>query len=58
MDWIFQTDDSFSYVFLPFGLAVTLFAHSSQQALGWHGGKGVCPAFGVLVAQKNIALLE
>ncbi len=41
MDWIFQTDGSFSYVFLRFGLALTFFAHSSQQALGWHGGKGV-----------------
>lgn len=41
MDWIFQTDGSFSFVFLRFGLAVTFFAHSSQQALGWHGGKGL-----------------
>jgi putative oxidoreductase len=41
VDWIFQTDGSFSYVFLRFGLALTFFAHSSQQALGWHGGKGV-----------------
>jgi uncharacterized membrane protein YphA (DoxX/SURF4 family) len=41
VDWIFQTDGSFSYVFLRFGLAVTFFAHSSQQALGWHGGKGL-----------------
>jgi putative oxidoreductase len=41
VDWIFQTDNSFSYVFLRFGLALTFFAHSSQQALGWHGGKGV-----------------
>ena len=41
MDWIFQTDNSFSYVFLRFGLALTFFAHSSQQALGWHGGKGL-----------------
>jgi len=40
VDWIFQTDGSFSYVFLRFGLALTFFAHSSQQALGWHGGKG------------------
>jgi len=41
LDWIFQTDGSFSYVVLRFGLAITFFAHSSQQALGWHGGKGV-----------------
>jgi putative oxidoreductase len=41
VDWLFQTDGSFSYVFLRFGLALTFFAHSSQQALGWHGGKGV-----------------
>lgn len=41
VDWIFQTDGSYSYVFLRFGLALTFFAHSSQQILGWHGGKGV-----------------
>ena len=41
VDWIFQTDNSFAYVFLRFGLALTFFAHSSQQALGWHGGKGL-----------------
>ncbi len=34
VDWIFQTDGSYSYVFLRFGLALTFFAHSSQQILG------------------------
>ena len=40
MDWLFQTDNSFSYVFLRFGLALTFFMHGTQHALGWHGGKG------------------
>lgn len=40
MDWLFQTDDSFSYVFLRFGLALTFFMHGTQHAFGWHGGKG------------------
>lgn len=40
MDWIFQTSDSFAFIFLRFGLAVTFFAHGTQHALGWHGGKG------------------
>ncbi len=40
MDWLFQTDGSFSYVILRFGLAVTFFMHGTQHAFGWHGGKG------------------
>ena len=40
MDWIFQTENSLSYVFLRFGLALTFFMHGTQHAFGWHGGKG------------------
>jgi putative oxidoreductase len=40
MKALFQTDHSYAYVVLRFGLAVTFFAHSTQQVLGWHGGKG------------------
>jgi putative oxidoreductase len=41
VDWLFQTTDSLSYVFLRFGLAVTFFFHGTQHAFGWHGGKGM-----------------
>ena len=40
MDWIFHTYDSFAFVILRFGLAVTFFMHGTQHAFGWHGGKG------------------
>lgn len=40
MDWIFQTHDTFAFLFLRFGLAVTFFMHGTQHAFGWHGGKG------------------
>lgn len=40
MEWIFQTHDSFAFIFLRFGLAVTFFMHGTQHAFGWHGGKG------------------
>jgi len=40
VDWLFQTDNSFSYVVLRAGLAVTFFMHGTQHAFGWHGGKG------------------
>ncbi len=40
MEWIFQTHDSFAFLFLRFGLAVTFFMHGTQHAFGWHGGKG------------------
>ncbi len=33
-------DLSFSLLFLRLGLAVTFFAHGSQQFLGWYGGRG------------------
>jgi len=40
VDSIFLTENSFSYVFLRFGLALTFFMHGTQHAFGWHGGKG------------------
>jgi len=40
MEWILETSSSFSYVFLRLGLAVTFFAHSTQQIFGWYGGRG------------------
>jgi putative oxidoreductase len=40
VDWILHTDNSLAFVFLRFGLAVTFFAHGTQHAFGWHGGKG------------------
>lgn len=40
MDWLFHTENSLSYVFLRFGLALTFFMHGTQHAFGWHGGKG------------------
>jgi putative oxidoreductase len=41
LDWIFQTTDTFSYVILRFGLAVTFFFHGTAHLLGWHGGRGL-----------------
>lgn len=40
MNWIFETDNSFSYVILRAGLAFTFFMHSTQHVLGWWGGRG------------------
>ena len=41
MDWILDTSPTaYSYVFLRVGLAVTFFAHSTQQIFGWFGGRG------------------
>lgn len=40
MDSILHTDGSYAYVVLRFGLALTFFAHSTQQVFGWHGGRG------------------
>jgi putative oxidoreductase len=40
LDWIFQTADTLSYVFLRFGLALTFFFHGTQHLFGWFGGKG------------------
>jgi len=41
MDWILETTPSFSFVFLRLGLAVTFFAHSTQQIFGWFDGRGL-----------------
>lgn len=40
MSAIIQTDPSFSFLVLRLGLAITFFAHGSQQLLGWFGGRG------------------
>ena len=40
MDWIFHTSDSFAFVLLRFGLALTFFMHGTQHVFGWNGGKG------------------
>jgi len=40
MNFIFQTDDSYAYVILRAGLAITFFAHGTQHVFGWHGGRG------------------
>jgi putative oxidoreductase len=40
MSSILQTDASYAYFVLRLGLAVTFFAHSTQQVFGWFGGKG------------------
>ena len=40
MDAILNADGSYAYLALRFGLAVTFFAHSTQQVFGWYGGRG------------------
>jgi len=40
MNPILQTDPSFAFVVLRLGLAITFFAHGSQQIFGWFGGRG------------------
>ena len=40
MGSIVQTDPSFAFLLLRLGLAVTFFAHGSQQLLAWFGGNG------------------
>ena len=40
MDFIMQTDPSWSFLVLRLGLAIVFFAHGSQQLLAWFGGQG------------------
>jgi len=41
MNFIIHTEPSFAFVFLRLSLAITFFAHGSQHAFGWFGGKGI-----------------
>lgn len=41
MGLIIQTDASFALLVLRLGLAVTFFAHGSQQFFGWYGGRNL-----------------
>lgn len=40
MDFVLNTDPSWSLFILRMGLAVTFFAHSTQKVFGWFGGQG------------------
>ena len=40
MNSLLQTDASYGYVVVRFGLAIIFFAHSTQQVFGWFGGRG------------------
>jgi putative oxidoreductase len=40
VEWLFQTQNTWAFVFLRFGLALTFFMHGTQHTFGWHGGKG------------------
>jgi len=40
VEWLFQTHETFAFVILRFGLALTFFMHGTQHVFGWHGGKG------------------
>lgn len=40
MDFMMQTDPSWSFLVLRLGLAIVFFAHGSQQLLAWFGGQG------------------
>jgi putative oxidoreductase len=54
MDSILYADGSYAYLALRFGLAVTFFAHSTQQVFGWHGGRGYQDVLGNWNQKYNI----
>ena len=41
MEWLFATDTSLAQLVLRLTLAVVIFPHGAQKALGWFGGYGV-----------------
>ena len=40
MRWLFSTDPSLIQLVLRWTLAVVMFPHGAQKALGWFGGHG------------------
>ena len=41
--WLFQTNGSAAGLILRLTLAVVMFPHGAQKALGWFGGEGLTP---------------
>jgi putative oxidoreductase len=41
--WLFYTDSGIAGLLLRLTLAVVMFPHGAQKALGWFGGRGFAP---------------
>lgn len=49
--WLFQTDGSIVPLILRLTLAIVIFPHGAQKALGWFGGHGVRGTLGFFSSQ-------
>ena len=49
--WLFQTDDTIVPLILRLMLAIVMFPHGAQKALGWFGGHGLRGTLGFFGSQ-------
>ena len=54
MRWLFETDDSWSSLFLRVMLGVVMFPHGAQKMLGWYGGFGFSGTLGFFTETMHL----
>ena len=54
MNWLFQTDESWSGLITRVALGLVIFPHGAQKMLGWYGGNGFSGTMGFFTDQMGI----
>ena len=54
--WLFYTDSGIAGLLLRLTLAVVMFPHGAQKALGWFGGQGFTPTIAFFTRASCSAL--
>ena len=54
MNWLFQTDESWSGLITRVALGLVIFPHGAQKMLGWYGGNGFSGTMGFFTEQMGI----
>lgn len=54
MNWLFQTDESWSGFITRVALGLVIFPHGAQKMLGWYGGNGFSGTMGFFTEQMGL----
>ena len=57
MNWLFQTDESWSGLITRLALGLVIFPHGAQKLLGWYGGNGFSGTMGFFTDQMGVPAL-
>ena len=54
MNWLWQTDESWSAFITRVALGLVIFPHGAQKMLGWYGGNGFSGTMGFFTEQMGL----